>query len=69
MAITMTNNLNPREIAVLRESAFGLVAKEIGLRLGMTRRTVDFYRCTALKKLGTGTTAGAVAILIRKKII
>jgi FixJ family two-component response regulator len=39
-----TQSLNVREIAVLRESARGLVAKEIGPRLGMSRRTVDFYR-------------------------
>ena len=49
--ILMFNKLTPREEKVCRLVADGLINKQIGERLGISKRTVDHIRSSALSKL------------------
>lgn len=50
--IVRFNSLTDREKAICREVAMGYINKQIGERLGISKRTVDHHRASALNKLG-----------------
>lgn len=53
-------HLSAREIEILRLSADGKTACEIGIILAITERTVNFHICSAIKKLGVNNKIAAV---------
>lgn len=59
----MTGTLSPREAAVMRLVARGLVEKEIAHRLAMSRYTVHGHVRSIYDKLGVHNHAQAVAVL------
>ncbi|BCL77620.1 transcriptional regulatory protein YdfI [Ktedonobacteria bacterium brp13] len=61
--------LTERECEILAGVARGERSKEIGLRLGLTRRTVDTYLTTIFNKLGVDSRAAAVAIALEKQLL
>ena len=52
--------LTPRELAVLREAAKGLHAKEIGAALAISPRTVEVHKTRIMAKLGVRNVAELV---------
>lgn len=61
--------LSPRETDVLRLVAEGLASKEIADRLGLTTRTVEWYRGQIMGKLGIGSVAGLVKFALRHHLV
>ncbi|MFJ1299874.1 response regulator transcription factor [Pseudomonadota bacterium AL_CKDN230030165-1A_HGKHYDSX7] len=57
----MTLLLTPREIECLRWAAAGYPSNAIGVRLGITPRTVEFHLTNAREKLGSRNRCAAVA--------
>jgi DNA-binding CsgD family transcriptional regulator len=68
-AQTEIRSLTPRELDVLTWAAQGKSAWEIGVILGIAKRTVDEHIHTAMRKLGAANRTQAVAIAIRDHII
>jgi DNA-binding CsgD family transcriptional regulator len=64
-----TRSLTPRELEVLTWAAQGKSAWEIGVILGITKRTVDEHIHTAMRKLEAANRTQAVAIAVRDHII
>jgi DNA-binding CsgD family transcriptional regulator len=64
-----TRLLTPRELEVLTWAARGKRAWEIGVILGIGKRTVDEHIQTATRKLGAATRTEAVAIAVRERIL
>ena len=56
-------SLSPREKDVARLIAQGLMNKEVAERLGLSARTVEIYRASALRKLEVKTPADLAQIL------
>ena len=63
--VTAEAGLTERERAVLTLLAGGLLHREIALRLGIARPTVDVHLAHAKDKLGARTSAELVAIAVR----
>lgn len=61
--------LSGPEIEALTWSARGLSSQEIAERLGICKRTVDFYLDNARAKLGALTRIHAVALAVQERII
>jgi LuxR family quorum sensing-dependent transcriptional regulator len=61
--------LTAREQEVLKWTASGKSAWEIGLILGITKRTVDEHAQSAFRKLGAANRTHAVAIAVREGLI
>ena len=61
--------LTRREVEVLRWVARGKSAWEIAAILHITKRTVDEYVATAMRKLGAANRTHAAVIAIRDRII
>jgi DNA-binding CsgD family transcriptional regulator len=61
--------LSPRQREVVKLIAEDLTAKEIGERLGISPKTVEFHRSLVNKKLGGAGTGGIVRYAIRHGII
>ena len=57
--------LTGRELEIIRLAASGVVSRAIAERLSISRRTVEHYRASALKKLGVQDAAGAARVLAR----
>ena len=57
--------LTPREGQVLSLLANGLTAREVGVRLGITARTVEHYRESLKFKLKVSRTAGLISYAVR----
>jgi DNA-binding CsgD family transcriptional regulator len=64
-----TRLLTPRELEVLTWAARGKSAWEIGVILGITKRTVNEHAQTATRKLEAATRTEAVAIAVRERIV
>jgi NarL family two-component system response regulator YdfI len=62
-------NLTTRELEVLAGIASGERSKEIGARLGITRRTVESYLNSIYTKLNVDSRAAAVAIAIERGLL
>lgn len=61
--------LTEREREILAAVARGERSKEIALRLGLTRRTVDTYLTAIYNKLGVDSRASAVAIALEQNLL
>lgn len=61
--------LSQAEIAALTLSARGMSSHEIAGKLGLCKRTVDFYLDNARTKLGALTRIHAVALAVQERII
>ncbi len=61
--------LTYRECQVLRLSAVGRTAHEIGQILGITKRTVDEHAAMAMRKLDAANRTQAVAIAVKRGLI
>ena len=44
--------LTPREQAVLAQIARGASSREVGVKRGVSRRTIEFHRANIMRKLG-----------------
>ncbi|MFT5041674.1 MAG: DNA-binding NarL/FixJ family response regulator [Verrucomicrobiales bacterium] len=58
--------LNERHRDILRLLAKGLVAKEIGARLNISPRTVEYHKYKLIEKLGVKTTAELVQFAVQQ---
>jgi len=61
--------LTEREREILAAVARGERSKEIGLHLGLTKRTVETYLTTIYNKLGVDSRAAAVAIALEYHLL
>jgi NarL family two-component system response regulator YdfI len=61
--------LTDRERAILAAVARGERSKEIGLHLGLTKRTVETYLTTIYHKLGVDSRAAAVAFALEHHLL
>jgi LuxR family transcriptional regulator len=61
MTPPLTCHLSPREIEVLRWSAEGKTASEVGRILCLSERTVNFHVCSCMRKLNVTNKISAVA--------
>jgi NarL family two-component system response regulator YdfI len=61
--------LTEREREILAAVARGERSKEIGLHLGLTKRTVETYLTTIYNKLGVDSRAAAVAIALEQHLL
>ncbi len=59
------DGLSPREREVVERVAAGRHNKDIARDLGLSPRTVEAHRAQAMRKLGAGTTAELVALVLR----
>jgi DNA-binding NarL/FixJ family response regulator len=59
--VTSPQPLSPREVQVLQLAGFGLTNKEIGHRLGISERTVQFHMNSIFNKTTTNSRTEAVA--------
>jgi DNA-binding CsgD family transcriptional regulator len=67
-------NLTPRQIELLVFTARGMTAKQIGLRLHISRRTVEAHLVTLKNKLGCAKKSNLIESawkieMIREKIL
>lgn len=60
-AVSQNSHLSPREIEVLRWSAEGKTASEVGRILCLSERTVNFHVCSCMRKLNVSNKISAVA--------
>jgi NarL family two-component system response regulator YdfI len=67
-ASTQTD-LTERELEVLRGVAQGERSKEIGLRLGITERTVKAHLASIYSRLGVDSRAAAIAVAAHRGIL
>ena len=56
---------SPRELEVLNLAAQGLTNKEIGYRLGISERTIQFHMNSVFNKTGTQSRTEAVSLALR----
>ncbi|MBN8637007.1 MAG: response regulator transcription factor, partial [Anaerolineae bacterium] len=56
--------LSPREREVLDLLIDGLSSREIGVELGISKKTVEVHRCHIREKLGIGTVAELVRLVL-----
>jgi two-component system, NarL family, invasion response regulator UvrY len=62
-------DLNEREVEVLKLICLELSHKEIGNRMHISKRTVDYYRDALFRKLNTNTRVGLVKYAIKHDLI
>jgi DNA-binding NarL/FixJ family response regulator len=60
--------LSPREREVVELVAEGLTMKEVAVRLGLGRRTVEFYKYQAMKTLGISSTGELIRSVLERKL-
>jgi DNA-binding CsgD family transcriptional regulator len=63
------NPLTTREKEVVCCLAEGLTSKEIGAKIGISAKTVEFHRHNIMRKLEVKGVAGVVRYAIRLKLI
>lgn len=61
--------LSLREAEVLRWTAQGKTASDVGMILGLTTRTVNFHISSAIRKLGTSNKTSAVVLATQRGFI
>jgi DNA-binding NarL/FixJ family response regulator len=61
--------LSPREIQCLELAAHGLTSSDIGQKLSLAERTVNFHFCNIVTKLAAANRAEAVAIATARQLI
>jgi DNA-binding NarL/FixJ family response regulator len=61
--------LTPRERLVVQLISEGYTNKEIGTILGLSVKTIESHRATAMSKLKVTSTAAIVRYAIRNKIV
>ena len=61
--------LSPREIQCLQLAARGLTSADIGSKLGLSQRTVDFHFCNMISKLAVANRHEAIALGISRRLI
>ena len=61
--------LSARELQCLQLAAHGLTSGDIGRKLGLAERTVNFHFCNIVTKLAAANRAEAVAIAIARQVI
>lgn len=62
-------NLSRRELQVLHQVADGRSNEEIGVNIGLSRRTIEIYRAKLLAKLGAPNTAAAILIACKTGLL
>jgi len=63
------NRLSPRELEVLRLLAQGFMLREIGLKLGISPRTVEVHKARAMAKLHCNTLADIIRVSIETGLV
>ena len=61
--------LTPRERQVVQLVAEGKSTKQVAAQLGITRKTAEFHRASAMKKLDVHDVAGLVRYAVREGLI
>lgn len=61
--------LSNREREVINLVADGLTNREVGEKLGISSRTVEIHRASAVTKLGFGSSARAVSVIIQARLL
>ena len=61
--------LSSRELEVLKWTAEGKIASDIGMILGLSTRTVNFHISTAMKKLGANNKTSAVVMAAKSGLL
>jgi DNA-binding NarL/FixJ family response regulator len=64
-----SNDLSPRERAVVQLIVEGHTNRQIGAILNLAPKTVETHRAEAMRKLGVNTLAGLVRYAIRNKLV
>jgi DNA-binding NarL/FixJ family response regulator len=62
---TASHSLSPRELEVLTLTAKGLTNKEIGYRLNLSERTIQFHLRSIFNKTDTESRTQVVALAVR----
>lgn len=62
-------NLSAREIEVIRLLAEGLASKQIGVKLAISKHTVDTHRRNLLRKTGAKNTIELAIKCVREGVI
>jgi DNA-binding NarL/FixJ family response regulator len=62
-------SLSPREREVLQLTATGASSADIGLRLSLSRKTIDTYRSRAMTKLGVSDLAGMIRFAVAHALV
>jgi DNA-binding NarL/FixJ family response regulator len=62
-------SLTDREMKIVRLIAEDLTAKEIGFKLGISVKTVEFHRQSIRRRLGVAGIAGIVRYAVRNRLI
>ena len=66
---TPLEHLSQREAEVLKWTAQGKTASDVGMILGLTTRTVNFHISSAIRKLGTSNKTSAVVLATQRGFI
>ena len=61
--------LSCRELEVLKWTADGKIASDIGMILGLSTRTVNFHISSAMKKLGANNKTSAVVMAAKSGLL
>lgn len=62
-------HLSPREIEVLKWSAYGKTASDVATILSLSERTVNFHVNSAIKKMGVTNKMSAVVAAVKSRMI
>ena len=64
-----SSHLSPREIEVLKWSAYGKTASDVASILSLSERTVNFHVNSAIKKMGVANKMSAVVAAVKSRMI
>jgi two-component system response regulator FixJ len=62
-------SLTPREREIMNRVVQGLLSKQIANELGISPRTVEVHRAHVVKKMGVGSVAQLVRVVIEHRIV
>jgi FixJ family two-component response regulator len=66
--VMRVDSLTPREVQIMREVAKGLTNREIAAALAVSTRTVEVHRARLIRKLGVGSVAELVRLLLESRV-